>query len=264
MPKNFKVKLLMSYDGSAHGGWQRQPTNPETVQGRLERALSQILDEPIRVIGSGRTDAGVHALAQVAHFATSKDPQKFRIAHALQRLLGPTIVVRKAWLAPQEFHAQRSAMSKTYKYLVLHRRYPSAIHHGLLHWVPIAKDGRLSIETLNSYARVFVGTHDFSAFQNVGTTLKSSIRSIFRCEWKDLGRGLLTFEIKGSGFLKQMVRNLVGIQLHAASRDWPAGEIEAIMQAKSKIHTVAVAPAQGLYLKSVDYPPELDKGCVQL
>ena len=261
---SFKIKLLMSYDGSVHGGWQKQPNNPQTVQQRLETALKKLFEQDVKVVGSGRTDAGVHALNQVAHFEVTKDLRQYRLVNALQSLLEPSIVVKKAWIAPKEFHAQRSAVSKTYKYLMLHQPNPTALFYRHAYWLKKKpQDGDL-LEQLDSYAKVFIGTHDFTSFQNVGTDIKSPIRTIFESRWVQRRPNRLEYWVKGSGFLKQMVRNLVGIQLYGLKHGLDAQAMREVLEAKSRAHHGGVAPAEGLYLQAVEYPTELDNACSEL
>jgi len=262
-PAEFKIKLLMSYDGSVHGGWQKQPNNPQTVQQRLEKALVKLFEQDIRVVGSGRTDTGVHAVGQVAHFTINKDPKRYSLVKALQSMLEPSIVVKKAWLAPKEFHAQRSAINKTYKYILLHQKHPSALfyrHAGWLKGNPLESP----LKNLNEYAKVFLGTHDFTSFQNVGTEIKSPIRTIYSSQWVEKRPGYLEYQVNGSGFLKQMVRNLVGIQLYGLKKDLKPQDITQILEARTRAHPGRAAPAEGLYLQAVEYPRELDNKCLEL
>ncbi len=262
--ETYKIKLLLSYDGSVYNGWQKQPNNPQTVQQKLEGALTKLFEENVRIVGSGRTDAGVHALNQVAHFEVQRDPRKYTLVAALRGMLGPSIIVKKAWLAPHEFHAQRSAVSKTYKYIMLHQSTPTALFYRHSHWLK-KKPGESSLKNqLNSYAKVFIGTHDFTSFQNTGTEIKSPVRTIFESQWLENRPGRLEYWVKGSGFLKQMVRNLVGIQLYGLKEGATPADIQKILLAKSRSHLGGVAPAEGLYLQAVEYPAELDNRCVEL
>lgn len=255
-----KIKLLLSYDGSDFLGWQRQPGG-STIQGTLDHVLSQIYNEPIRTIGSGRTDAGTHAIGQVAHFVAPKILAKEdRLMRALNSLLPPTIVVKGAWEAPEDFHALASAARKTYIYRIWNHPLPSALWNQRALWVPQPLD----LERLNLLAQGILGERDFKSFQSAGTPVKSTIRRIDQCGWFAPHRHLLEFRIRGNGFLKQMVRNLVGTLLYLERHKALGEQLSDIFAARDRQAAKTTAPAHGLYLYRVDYPTALDKKCRKL
>jgi tRNA pseudouridine38-40 synthase len=256
-----KIKLLISYDGADFQGWQRQPGKP-TIQGTLESVLTQLYGEPIKIVGSGRTDAGTHAVGQVAHFAAPKIfGKEERLVRALNSLLPDSIVVKDAWLAPDDFHALFSCKRKTYLYRIWNHPVKSALWRGRALWV----GEPLDLERLNQYARALVGEKDFKSFQTTGTPVKSTVRRIDLCTWSASNSGhLLEFRIRGNGFLKQMVRNLVGTQLYLERHQADLTRLLDILEAKDRQAAKATAAAHGLYLTRVEYPRALDNKCRKL
>lgn len=256
-----KIKLLLSYDGTDFLGWQRQPSSP-TVQGTVEAVLSQLYNEPIKIVGSGRTDAGTHAVGQVAHFQAPKIlNREERLLYAMNSLLPDSIVVKGAWLADDEFHSLFSAQRKTYIYRIWNHPIRSALWRKRALWVPEP----LNLEVLNQFSKASIGRKDFKSFQSTGTPVKSTVRTIDICAWKALGRGhLLEFRIRGNGFLKQMVRNLVGTQLYLERNKSDLSRLLDIFDARDRQAAKATAAAHGLYLYRVEYPPTLDNKCRKL
>lgn len=252
-----KIRLLLSYDGSSLKGWQKQKNTPHTVQNYLEKALLKIFNQNIPVIGAGRTDAGVHALGQTAHFYIPKTTPCNHLLRGLNSLTPPFISCHKAWLAPKNFHAQRSALHRTYSYIIFNTKTPPALrrNHGLWHSRPI------HYKKLNQMACQLIGEKDFKNFQNTGTEIKNTTRMINQAGWFWLRHGLLMFQIQGQSFLKQMVRNLVGTQLNLMSSENPVQELKNIFNSKNRPKAVVTAPAQGLFLHKISYPQSLDKIC---
>jgi tRNA pseudouridine38-40 synthase len=256
----YKVRLLIKYDGTDFEGWQRQAGEKPTIQAALESAASRLLQEPIVVVGSGRTDSGVHALGQVAHFITTKDPSRFHVAKGLNSMLPASVSVQKAWIAPWDFHAQRSAAHKTYKYRVQNTPWPDPLQRRYSTWLRRPID----LGPLNEMAALIKGTHDFRSFQTGGSEVRSTERTIFEAFWTRSPSDLLEFTVSGSGFLKQMVRNLVGTMLYLEQFKHPPTEILSILEARDRTRAKGTAPAEGLFLESVHYPPILDKQCLDL
>jgi tRNA pseudouridine38-40 synthase len=256
-----KIKLLISYDGTEFQGWQRQPGGA-TIQGTVENVLTQIYSEPVKVVGSGRTDAGTHAVGQVAHFVPPKPfAQEKRLVRALNSLLPDSIAVKAAWHAPDDFHALFSAKRKTYVYRIWNHPIRSALWRNRALWVP----NPLALDLLSQYAKGLIGEKDFKSFQTSGTPVATTVRRIFDCSWKPLKNGpLLEFRITGNGFLKQMVRNLVGTQLYLERHRSDLSRLYDIFDAKDRQAAKATAAAHGLYLYRVEYPPALDNKCFKL
>ncbi len=259
---HWRVRLLLSYDGTEFAGWQRQTqqTHLKTIQGSIEEALLKIYGRPIHILGASRTDTGVHALGQVAHFDSPKDPESFNLRYALQSLLRPNIVPKAAWLAPPDFHAIGHSVKKTYKYHILNREVPSALRYQRTHWVRFPLD----VAYLNELSQVLVGRQDFKSFQTTGTVVKTTVREIFSASWERKPHDTLVFTVTGNGFLKQMVRNLVGTLIDLAQERATPERLREILDAKDRRLAGASAPAQGLYLYRVYYPEDLDNKCRKL
>lgn len=251
-----RIKIVVAYDGSHFGGWQRQPQGLPTIQGELQDCLSQIFNESIRVIGAGRTDAGVHALAQVAHFDAPKTFDSNSLFTALNKMTPKTISIKGLWSCPSDFHALSSAVAKHYRYVIWNHQAPNPFLSRYTTWIW----NPLDLEKLNKCAELFVGQHDFKSFQNTGTDVPSTVRRIFKAQWKRKGDRVI-FDVVGEGFLKQMVRNMVGLQLEIVRSSRSPLEIKEVLEAKQRSAAGATAPPEGLFLKKVFYPRDLDNQC---
>ena len=253
--------MLLTYDGTDFCGWQRQadhegaPDRP-SVQETVEKGLSEILRAPIAVSASGRTDAGVHAVGQVIHFQVQGGRSLPKdLCWALRSKLPHSISPLRAWVVPEDFHATTSALRKTYRYWIWNSPRPPALLHRYSWWLR----RRLDLNELNRMASQIVGTHDFASFRSVGTPVRHTVRRVERAVWKARSPSLLEFEITGNGFLKQMVRNIVGTQVELWMKGRPVEEISRILQALDRRAAGPAAPAQGLFLLKVEYPQHLDK-----
>jgi tRNA pseudouridine38-40 synthase len=243
-----RVRLDIQYKGTPFGGWQKQKAKgPPTLQGLFEELLSLIFNQPIRVIGSGRTDAGTHARQQVAHCDLPHLPENLR--YKLNRLLPKEVAVFRAGPAPENFHALASVVSKTYVYRVWNHSVPHPFLAETSHWV----QSPLSLPALNSFAKVFQGTHDFKSFQTRGTPVPDTTRTLFLSEWVERRPHLLEYRVRGNGFLKQMVRNLVGLQLYAQRKGLSPQDLKVILEAKDRREAKDTAPSHGLILWKVHY-----------
>lgn len=255
-----KIRLLLSYQGTNFYGWQRQK-KARTVQGEVEKALSHLFQKPLSVTGSGRTDTGVHALGQTAHFEIASDSWKsLNIVTALNHLTPPDISFHGAWKAPKEFHARFSAQKKTYSFFISTTPSPPAVGRDFVYWHP----QELSLKILQNLAQNLVGTKDFKSFQTSGSSTDQTVKTIYSANWMKIAPFLYRFDITGDGFLRQMVRNLVGTQLALLKEETPDKLIRDILESHNRKMAFAPAPGQGLYLKEVFYPPELDKQCSRL
>lgn len=259
-----RIRFVVAYEGTGYCGWQRQNQDGQvSVAHVIEQALSKIFNEKISLFASGRTDAGVHALNQVCHFDTSWRPERamnWDLGWALKPHLPPEIVVKRAWVAPPEFHATISATHKTYKYYVSNRRKQNPFLIRYSHWI---RDN-VDIDHLNASSKLILGEHDFKSFQSVGTDMAHTVRTIYEAEWIWKRSDHLEFTITGSGFLKQMVRNLVGTQLLLERKKLPPHKMKEILEALDRQKAAAPAPAQGLFLHRVFYPAELDAQCIPM
>jgi tRNA pseudouridine38-40 synthase len=246
----YKYRLLIAYDGTSYHGWQIQPTGI-SIQELIQKALFTILREEVKVIGAGRTDAGVHAKGQVAHFSCSHILDIPRFLRSVNGLIPRDIRVLRAEQVPLSFHAQHSACRKTYFYHLhldtvqdpFRRLYSLHIHN------------RLNLEMLQVAACCFVGTFDFTAFANEGhkgSVTHNAIRTIYRVDVVQEPGGV-RLEFEGEGFLYKMVRNIVGVLLEVASGKRPIEDIEKIFSSRDRRCAASAAPPHGLFLMHVDY-----------
>lgn len=255
----FRILINLSYDGREFYGWQKQPHQEHTIQGILEQQLSRIFNTPIRVIGSGRTDRGAHALSQWAHADVPTDPTGLNLKRRLNRLTPDTLWIKNVFLAPKNFHAQRSSISKKYIYRVYSADWPNPF------WLNTAlhTDDPIDLELLNKLASQLVGTMDFASFQNSGTDVETSVRTVYKAYWVQTGP-FATFHIVGDGFLRQMVRNIVGSLLWCSHQKDPVETFVKIIEYRDRRKATKPVPAHGLFLKWVKYPAELDNKCLKL
>lgn len=259
-----RIKLIVSYDGTDYCGWQKQkdhayaPDSP-SLQETIEKALGKILSEPIGLNASGRTDAGVHAVAQVCHFDTSR-PLPRDLCWALRSKLPSSIAAKVAYEAPVDFHSTLSSTHKTYRYWIWNHARPTALLARYSWWIR----NPLDIQKLNQMAEKLIGEKDFASFRSMGTPVKHTRREIFSASWRVRRPGLLEFQVTGNGFMKQMVRNLVGTQVDLAMRSQPIEKIDEIIMACDRQKAGTAAPPQGLFLSRVYYPKSLDSRCRKL
>ena len=243
-------KLTIAYDGTHYCGWQVQP-NGLTIQGVIENALKIYCKEPIRLIGAGRTDSGVHAKGQVAHFRTEQDLNPLNLKRALNGILPLSIRIMNAELADTHFHAQRSAHSKEYHYSI-------ALGDVALPFIqPYVWHERrhLNIPLLKESTHLFIGRHNFSAFANAqesGAAGKNPFRTIFRLDCIDTEYGI-RLEFEGNGFLYKMVRNITGMLVAVASGKRRADEITLLLLGAPRCSAARAAPPTGLTLIKVSY-----------
>ncbi len=242
-----KIRITLEYDGTRYAGWQLQE-NAETVQGAVEAALRKLLGRKVRVHGAGRTDAGAHALAQVAHFLTSRPIPPGKIRAGANAHLPPDVAVLAAEEAPDDFHARFSSRGKVYRYLVLVRPARSA----LLRDRAWRLAGPLNLRAMKLAAAPLLGRRDFSAFASAGGSVRDKTRSIKRIAIRRKGEGV-EFEIEADGFLYKMVRNIVGTLVLAGQGKIPPAAVGDILASRDRTRAGPTAPARGLYLVRVIY-----------
>ena len=249
-------RLTLAFDGSAYQGWQRQNRTEQTIQGTLERVISTLLEEPVRLVGSGRTDAGVHAESMTAHFFTKQDSlDKRQFRQQLNAALPEDIRMLAFRPAPADFHSRYSAVGKIYRYQidigekmdVFRRKY--ACHYT----VP------LDFAAMARAARQLEGTHDFSSFTIDRTPGKSMVRTIRAIRMEQKGN-LLLIRYEGDGFLYHMVRILTGTLLEVGDGRKNAEDIPVILEKKQRAAAGFTAPAQGLFLEKVLYEEQACDG----
>jgi tRNA pseudouridine38-40 synthase len=242
------LKLTVTYDGTRFVGWQRQAEG-DSIQGLLEDALARFEGAPVTVHGAGRTDAGVHALGQVASVRVTCGHDVATLTRALNAHLPADVRVLSVEEADPEFHARFSARSKTYRYVI--RNAPVARPFERLYVWHLS--GRLDVDAMREAAGTVVGTHDFAAFQSVGTETPGSVRTMLRSDIVELEPGLIAYEVTGEGFLRYMVRALTGT-LVEIGRGWrEPGSMRALLAGGRRADSGATAPPHGLFLVSVDY-----------
>lgn len=240
------IKLTLEYDGTNFVGWQIQPNGP-SIQGELEGALSQLLQEPTSTIAAGRTDAGVHARGQVASFKASKVLEPPALVKGLNALLPPDIVVLSAEKVLESFHAWYSAKARIYRYYLCLR--PTALERNYCWYVGGYK---LDTHLLDECAKLVLGEQDFTSFCKTDTNVEHCRCTIEKAVWV-LSGSSLAFEIRANRFLYGMVRALVGTMVEVARGYTPFGDFEQILQAKDRTRAGMAAPAKGLFLQEIIY-----------
>ncbi|WP_291325083.1 tRNA pseudouridine(38-40) synthase TruA [Desulfovibrio sp. UCD-KL4C] len=250
-----RVKITIAYDGTKFCGWQIQP-GVRTVQNELEKAISRITGDSVRVYGSGRTDSGVHALGQVVHFTVPDNKSKIPWQRALNSIMPNDVTVLDVQYVDESFHAQFSSVRKTYVYtLWLENSFLLPCRRNYV-WAC----GPLDLNALDQGMESFWGEHDFASFQNVGTPVKNTIRTIFNfSRLSGENEHEIRLEVCGSGFLKQMVRNMVGCLVEIGRGKANSDSVRSVLEAKDRTLAPATAPAQGLCLAHVYYG-ELERG----
>ncbi|QTA90274.1 tRNA pseudouridine(38-40) synthase TruA [Desulfonema magnum] len=241
-------KLTIEYDGTAYHGWQRQK-NDRTVQEEIEKALMTMTGKKVTLTGSGRTDAGVHALGQVANFHcnTKLTPDVFQ--KGLNSLTDRDIVIRECTQADETFHARYDAKSKTYNYKILNRLIPAAVSRQYVWFIR----KKLNISAMRSAILHIIGTHDFKAFEGAGSPRSHTTRCILNANLVEQDDGYLLFEIEANGFLKFMVRNIVGTLADVGHDKITPDDFKDILLSKDRDQAGPTAPPQGLFLMNVRY-----------
>lgn len=243
------IKLVLQYDGTNYHGWQRQK-NALTIQAVVEERIQVLTREQVTVIASGRTDAGVHALHQVCHFFTHSDMDAESIRRGLNSLLPEDIFVQQAEQAHQDFHARYSVKSKTYEYRILNREQPDLFLRNYA-WHMGWKLDRTAMEACVSLLK---GRHDFSSFRSSGSDNLNPVRVMIRSEIHESpDQGLIRFIFEADGFLRHMVRNIVGTVVEVGTGRIDAEEFSNILKARDRKKAGINAPPQGLFLTMVQY-----------
>jgi tRNA pseudouridine38-40 synthase len=247
------LKLTLAYDGHDFAGWQVQPDRP-TIQGTLVSAFEQLTGEKVLPQGSGRTDAGVHALAQTASVAIESPIPAANLVRALNDILPESIRVLSAEEAAADFHARKSAVAKTYRYRIFRGEICSPFLARYVYHHPYPLDEARMFEA----ARVVEGEHDFTSFaavdpeRNRENDEPNNVRTIFRSEWQRAGDEL-QYTVRGNGFLHHMVRNLVGTFLMVGKGSLKIEDVRRILELRDRSAAAATAPASGLFLVNVEY-----------
>jgi tRNA pseudouridine38-40 synthase len=256
-----RFKIVLSYDGAGLVGWQRQ-ANGVSVQGLLEDVLRVLDERDVTVIGAGRTDAGVHALGQVAAFSLARDRDPATLLRALNAHLPPTVRALDAAIVPASFHPQFNARAKVYRYRISNADALSPFERGRVWHVP----GPLDIDAMRAAAPALEGRHDFAAFQAAGSDVETTVREMFSSRIADCGSrigmesALLCYDVTGDGFLRHMVRIIVGSLVEIGRGRQPAGWLARVLASRDRTAAGPTAPPHGLFLVRVEYPGALAAG----
>lgn len=242
--KNYK--MVLSYDGTAYKGWQRLGDTEKTIQGILENTISEIIGEDVEIIGSGRTDAGVHARGQVANFRVLRELDIFFL-DKLNRALPEDIQVLSLVQVPDDFHSRYAAVAKRYKYYVNVAERPSVFDRKYVYHLPCDMD----TDAMRQAIKCLIGTHDFSAFTDDKTD-RSKVRTIHDIQIRE-NQGNIEFEYYGDGFMMHMIRILTGTLLEVGMGQKMAEDVPVILREKKRENAGFLVPAKGLFLEKVDY-----------
>ena len=238
------IRLTIEYDGKDFNGWQKQP-NKLNIQGTIEQAIERITGEKVDLMASGRTDAGVHAIGQVANFKTNSNIPIEKFPIAINSNLKKSIIIKSAEEVDERFHSRLSCKRKTYRYIINNSEYGTAIYRNFETHIPM----KLDIEKMKD----FEGEHDFKAFKASGTSSKSSVRTIYKAEVIEKEDNKIYIELTGNGFLYNMVRIIVGTLVEVGIGKIKPQEIKEIIKSEKRENAGKTMPPQGLYLLKVEY-----------
>ncbi len=242
------IRLLIEYDGKDFNGWQKQP-NKLNIQGEIERAIMEITkEEKIDLIASGRTDAGVHALGQIANFKTNSTIPVEKIAMAINSQVKKSIVIKSAEEVDEKFHSRYNCKQKTYRYVINNSETGSAIYRNLEYHYPI----KLDVNKMKEAVKYFEGEHDFKAFRASGTGSKTSVRKIYKADVYQQDERIY-IELTGSGFLYNMVRIVAGTLIDVGNGKINVDDVSKIIEQGDRTKAGKTLPPQGLFLMKVDY-----------
>ncbi|MBK7105777.1 MAG: tRNA pseudouridine(38-40) synthase TruA [Ignavibacteriae bacterium] len=240
-------KITIKYDGTNFFGWQSQPEG-NTIQDEISKAVSQISQEKINLIGAGRTDSGVHAIGQVANFSLSKELQLYKFQHSLNCILPKTISISKMEFCDDNFNARFDAKRRTYIYIIGKNKNP--FYENYSYNYPQIRN--INLELLKILTKKIIGEFDFTSFCKTNTETQNKICNVLNCVWRE-NKEFLIFKIDANRFLHGMVRTIVGTLLSAAFNKNDENYIEEILKSKNRIHAGEAVPSKGLYLYKVKY-----------
>lgn len=242
-----RVKLTVAYDGTNYCGWQTQP-NGLAVQEVLEKHLSELLAEPVHIMGASRTDSGVHALGNVAVFDTDARMPADRISYALNTRLPEDIRIQESCEVPADFHPRFAKTAKTYEYRILNRRFPDPTKrlYSFFYYYP------LDVELMKKGAAYLVGEHDFKSFCTEKPDVDSTVREIYSLDVEKEG-DMIIFRVRGNGFLYHMIRIIVGTLIRVGSGYYPPEQVKEILEAKDRTRAGETARPEGLTLVKIEY-----------
>jgi tRNA pseudouridine38-40 synthase len=250
------IKLVIEYDGTRFSGWQTQsksrvagsPGHRVTIQETIEKTLGKILQKKVKVMASGRTDAGVHALGQVANFKADTKIPVISLQRALNKYLPDDIVIKSAADVDLDFHSRFDAKAKVYRYVILNRAYSSALLKNRVYFYFFP----LNVELMQKASKVLLGRHNFKAFQASGSSVKDTVRTIKKLKI-ERSNDFVDIEIEADGFLYNMVRNMVGTLIEIGRGKFSVSSLKKIVHSKNRRLAGPTVPACGLYLSEVKY-----------
>ncbi|MCI5640098.1 MAG: tRNA pseudouridine(38-40) synthase TruA [Lachnospiraceae bacterium] len=243
-----RIKLVVAYDGTAYHGWQLQPKEV-TIEGKLNEALQQLTGETIQVIGASRTDAGVHALGNVAVFDTESRIPAEKFSYALNQRLPADIVVQSSQEVAADFHPRHCDCRKTYEYMILNRPFPLPEYRNTAYFCY----GDIQINKMQEAAQAFIGEHDFAGFCSAGAQVKTTVRTIYSLEVQRIDQDRICIRVQGSGFLYNMVRIIAGTLLQVGQGKINPSDMERIIASCDRSQAGPTAPPQGLRLVEIKY-----------
>lgn len=242
------IKMTVEYDGSRYKGFQRLKDNDMTIQGKIETVLSKMTNEDIEIIGSGRTDMGVHALGQVVNFKTNSTDSIEKMQKYLYEYLPEDIVIRNIEETSERFHSRYNAKSKVYLYRIDNNKFHSTFNRRYSYHV----EKKLDIDLMIKGSKFLIGEHDFTSFASSKSKKKSNIREIYSIEIKK-NKNLIEIYIEGNGFLYNMVRIIAGALVDVGLGKKSPEDIKTMLEAKNRVKASDTAPSKGLFLYKVNY-----------
>ncbi|WP_028399804.1 tRNA pseudouridine(38-40) synthase TruA [Ectobacillus panaciterrae] len=241
-------KLIIQYDGGRYKGWQRLGNDENTIQGKIENVLSEMVGKKIEIIGCSRTDAGVHALAQIANFKIDENLTESEIKNYLNRYLPQDISITQVMSVPERFHARYNSKAKTYVYKIWNEEHTNPF----MRKYSMHIEQKLNMERMKKACQYFIGEHDFTAFSNAKSKKKSMVREIYSIDIVENG-GFIQIRVRGNGFLYNMVRKIVGTLIEVGSGERDAEDIPRILDSKDRSQVSCLAEAGGLHLEKIDF-----------
>jgi tRNA pseudouridine38-40 synthase len=241
-------RLLIQYDGGRYKGWQRLGNSENTIQGKIENVLSEMVGKRIEIIGCSRTDAGVHAIAQIANFKISENLTESEIKDYLNKYLPQDLSIKEVKLVPDGFHARFNAKDKIYLYKIWNEEYTNPF----MRKYSMHVNKKLNIARMKDASQYFIGEHDFTAFTNAKSKTKSMVREIYSIDIEE-NAGLIQIRVRGNGFLHNMVRRIVGTLREVGLGEEGAENIPRIMNSKERNQVGLIADACGLYLEKIEF-----------
>ena len=241
-------KLTIQYDGGRYQGWQRLGNSENTIQGKIESVLTEMVGEPIEIIGCSRTDSGVHALSQIANFKSDINMTEAEVMNYLNRYLPRDISIVEVTLVPERFHARYNAKDKTYLYKIWNEQYTNPF----MRKYSMHVEESLNLPSMIKASHYFIGSHDFTSYSNAKSKKKSMVREIYSIDIEE-NAGFIEIRVRGNGFLYNMVRKIVGTLIEVGLGEIDAKNIPSIIESKERVQTGRMADPAGLYLENVDF-----------